>query len=134
MFADDEKKVSTALDEERDYYDGYFDEIEKAEAKKTEEYKPTKKVIIEDPEEPKKDPTLKNLTIVSALISIALVVIAKLFLVVSVYVCYAIFFWLGAIVLLGSISCYVAQIIKDKAVKFEPQFVLVLLAVFSALI
>lgn len=134
MFADEEKKSKTNLDDERDYYDGYFAEVEEQEAQEKAGKKSTKKVIIAEPEEPKKfEWSLKNITVMTALLAIALYVVAKLFNIIGVAVCYAIFYYLGAVALLGALGCYVTQVIKNHELKFEPQLVILLLSVFVVL-
>ncbi len=135
MFADEEKKSSKDLDQERDYYDSYFDEIREAEAEELAKSKSSKKVTIGDPEEPKKfEFSLKNLTAIACFIAIAFFVLAKLFAIVGVFICYAVFYYIGAVAMLCGLGCYLAQVFKNHELKFEPQLVVLLLAAFIGLI
>ena len=128
MFADEEKRTNTGLDEERNYYDSYFEEEETKEAT-------AKKVTIAEPEEPKKfEFSLKNIVILTSLAAIILAVLASMFSSVGVYVVYAIFHWLGSFCLMGALGCYITQIIKNHTLTFEPQLVMLLLATFVVLV
>lgn len=127
MFADEEKRTNTGLDEERNYYDSYFEEETKEVT--------AKKVTIAEPEEPKKfEFSLKNIVILTSLAAIILAVLASMFSSVGVYVVYAIFHWLGSFCLMGALGCYITQIIKNHTLTFEPQLVMLLLATFVVLV
>lgn len=137
MFADEEKKAKNEPEVKHDYYSSYFDEIEKDAVEQDD--KPAKKVTIEDPvevEEPKKFDWANwgNLSMITAFATIALVVLGKLFIIVGAAICGCIFYWIGGLALLASVGLYVAQMIKNHQVKFEPQLIILILAIVALLI
>ncbi len=130
MFLDEEKKTKSDLDQKRDYYDSYFDDLEKEEQELEQ-----KKVTIDDPVEPKKFAlNLVSINVLACLIAMGFFILAKLFQVVGVAICYAIFYYIGAILLLCGVVCYIIQIFKNRKLAFEPQLVILLLALFVGLV
>lgn len=137
MFADEEMKAKTESEKKHDYYSSYFDDMDDDDAR--EENVANKKIVIEDPveeKEPKKfDWTnLGNLSILTAFATIALVVLGKLFVIVGAAICGYIFYWIGGLTLLASLGLYIAQIVKNHQVRFEPQLIILILAIVALLI
>ncbi|MBO5102672.1 MAG: hypothetical protein J6C13_01100 [Clostridia bacterium] len=130
MFADEEKIKKVQPDEiYDDFEDDYYDDEEEVVQKPVKTQK--ERVTIEDPKDGIKfEPTLNNFCVLFSLISVALMVLARMFMAIGVGVCFTIFYWIGAAVLLGAIAVYVVQIIQAKAVKFEPQLIILILAIF----
>ncbi len=139
MFADEEKRATQENETKRDYYSSYFDDLDKEEEQDEVEVKKSKKVVIDDPKEeetPKKfDWTnLGNLSIIAAFATIALVVLGKLFVIIGAAIVGYVFYWIGGLSLLASLGLYVAQMIKNHQVKFEPQLIILILAIVALLI
>ena len=136
-YYEDEKLKKVDADEV--YFNEFEDEEEQeeVEAEPVKEVKAEKKVAkaqkretIEDPEEKKTfEPTLENLTLLLSFASILMILLAKMFWAVSVGVMCTIFYWIGAVALGAGIVIYVMQIIKAKKVIFEPQLIVLLLAI-----
>jgi len=85
MFAEEEMKNTTEKEAKKDYYSSYFDELDKDDDEDTVEVKKATKVAIEDPveeKEPKKFDwsDLGNLSMITAFVTIAFVILGKLFL------------------------------------------------------
>lgn len=89
-------------------------------------------------EEPKKsfnlNISLDTLGILFSVASIVLLVLAKIFAVISVLVAVQVFYWLGAFALFGALSIFVIQIIKDKKVAFTPSVMMLALAIIGCVI
>ncbi len=139
MFAEEENKITQESENKSDYYASYFDEIDKDDEVDEVEVKKAKKVTIEEPkevEEPKKFvwSDLGNLSILSAFATIALVVLGKLFVIIGAAVAGYVFYWIGGLCLLASLGFYVAQMTKNHQVKFEPQLIILILAIVALLI
>ena len=157
MFADEEKAKKVEVEDNEDNYedfdyDKYLDddygedddtteeqqetkekeEVQDAEVEKQE--KKQEKVGIEDPKEGIKfEPSLENITILLSLVGIGLVFLARMFSTIPLTICFTIFYWIGAAVVIGAIAVYLTQIIKAKKVKFEPQLVILILSIFCCL-
>ncbi len=74
----------------------------------------------------------EKLLIIISLCSICLVIFAKMFAVVSVPVCFKIFYWMGAIALLFNIVIYIMHAVKTQKVKFDIQLGSLVVAVIAA--
>lgn len=139
MFAEEEKNVTQEKDVKRDYYASYFDDLDKEENDDVD-VKKSKKVAIEEPKEEEDAPkkfdwtNLGNLSILTAFATIALVILGKLFVIIGAAVVGYIFYWIGGLTLLASLGLYVAQMIKNHQVKFEPQLIILILAIVALLI
>ncbi len=139
MFAEEEKKITQGSDTKHDYYASYFDELDNDDEADELEVKKSKKVTIEEPKEeemPKKFEwtNLGNLSILSAFATIALVVLGKLFVIIGAVTAGYVFYWIGGLCLLASLGFYVAQMVKNHLVKFEPQLIILILAIVALLI
>jgi len=141
MYMDEEKETTPSSTEKHDYYSSYFDDLDKDEDDAdTDTEEKSQKITIEDPKEEngadkKFDWTnFGNLSIISAFMTIALIVLGKLFVIVGAGVVHSIFFWMGGLCLLASLGLFVAQMIKNRTVKFDPQLTILILAIISLLL
>lgn len=73
--------------------------------------------------------TYTNFTIMLSIVAIAIFILAKLFAISGVPVVYTIFSWIGAVALVAAMAIYILQIVKVKKVVFEPQLVILILAI-----
>ena len=74
----------------------------------------------------------EKLLIIISLCSICLVIFAKMFAVVSVPVCFKIFYWMGAIALLLNIVLYIMHAVKTQKVKLDIQLGALVVATIAA--
>ena len=120
-------------DDFEDDDDETVDSQVKQDTKQSDEKK-QEKVGIEDPKEGIKfEPSLENITIILSLVGIALVCLSRMFASIPLAICFTIFYWLGAAVVIGAIAIYATQIIQAKKVKFEPQLVILILAIICSI-
>lgn len=139
MFAEEENKTTTNVETKKDYYSSYFDEVDKDDDDEVVEVKKSKKVVIDDPveeEAPKKFDwsDLGNWSMIAAFATIALVILGKLFMIIGANIAGYIFYWIGGLTLLASLGCYVVQMTRNHQVKFEPQLIILILAIVALLI
>lgn len=139
MFAEEEMKNTAENEAKKDYYSSYFDELDKDDDEDTVEVKKATKVAIEDPveeKEPKKFDwsDLGNLSMITAFVTIAFVILGKLFLIIGANVVGYIFYWIGGLTMLASLGCYVVQMTRNHQVKFEPQLIILILAIIAMLV
>ncbi len=88
------------------------------------------RVTIEEPKNGFKfEPTLSNISIILNILAIALVLLGRMFAVIGVGIMYQVFFWLGSIALIGALALYFVQILRAKKVVFEPQLIILLVAI-----
>ncbi len=102
-----------------------FDKNEVAEKSKRE------RVKVDEPKKSTFNISLNNLVILLSLVSIALVLFGKLFVVINVAIMFQIFYWVGVIVLMGAMAVYLVQMFKDKKVEFSPTLVVMIIAIIN---
>jgi len=102
-----------------------FDKNEVADKSKRE------RVKVDEPKKSTFNISLNNLVMLLSLISIALVLFGKLFGVIGVGIMFQICYWVGVFVLMGAMAVYLVQMFKDKKVEFNPQLVVVIVAIIN---
>ena len=102
-----------------------FDKNEVAEKSKRE------RVKVDEPKKSTFNISLNNLVMLLSLVSIALVLFGKLFGVIGVVIMLQICYWVGVVVLMGAMAVYLVQMFKDKKVEFNPQLVVMIVAIIN---
>ena len=128
MFYEDEKlKNAYAQDDDYDDNDNDYAEQEEVSAKPAK--KVQKRVTIEDPQEKSETHfSFANITILTAVIAIAICLFAKLLGMSGAMTAGVVFMWIAAAALIAGYAIYILQVVKTKEVKFDPQVVLLILA------
>ncbi|MBR4328683.1 MAG: hypothetical protein IKP71_02430 [Candidatus Riflebacteria bacterium] len=73
-----------------------------------------------------------KLLVIFSLCSICLIIFAKMFAVIGVPICFKIFYWIGALILLADIIIYALCALKNQKVKLDIQLGSIIVAIIAA--